>query len=102
MSENYPFTGAGNLFRFCQGLVQIKIQNKVVVIFDNDAVGLDAQSKVKQLRLPSNMLVVRLPDLPECRLFRTNGPNGFSQENINGRAVSIDPDFLYELSAATF
>ena len=90
MSENYPFTGAGNLFRFCQGLAQIKIQNKVVVIFDNDAVGLDAQRKVKQLRLPSNMLVVRLPDLPECRLFRTNGPNGFSQENINGRAVSIE------------
>ena len=90
MSENYPFTGAGNLFRFCQGLAQIKVQNNVMVIFDNDAAGRDAQRKVEQLRLPSNMLVVRLPDLPECRLFRTTGPNGSSQENINGRAVSIE------------
>ena len=90
MSKNYPFTGAGNLFRFCQGLAQIKVQNNVMVIFDNDAAGLDAQRKVEQLRLPSNMLVVRLPDLPEYRLFRTTGPNGSSQENINGRAVSIE------------
>ena len=90
MSENYPFTGAGNLFRFCQGLAQIKVQNKVLVIFDNDAAGLDAQRKVEQLQLPSNMLVVRLPDLPEYKLFRTTGPNGSSQENINGRAVSIE------------
>ena len=90
MSENYPFTGAGNLFRFCQGLAQIKVQNNVIVIFDNDAAGLDAQRKVEQLHLPENMLVVRLPDLPECRLFRTTGPNGSCQENINGRAVSIE------------
>ena len=73
MSENYPFTGAGNLFRFCQGLAQIKVQNKIVVIFDNDAAGLEAQRKVKRLLLPSNMVVVRLPDILECRLFRTNG-----------------------------
>lgn len=90
MSENYPFTGAGNLLRFCQGLAQIKVQNNVIVIFDNDAVGLDAQRKVEQLHLPANMLVVRLPDLPECQSFRTTGPNGSNQENINGRAVSIE------------
>ena len=90
MSENYPFTGAGNLFRFCQGLAQNKIQNKVVVLFDNDAAGIEAQRKVKQLQLPSNMQVVRLPDLPQCRLFRTMGPSGCTQEDINGRAVSIE------------
>lgn len=90
MSEKYPFTGTGNLLRFCQGLAQIRVQNNVLVIFDNDAAGLDAQRRVEQLQLPANMLVVRLPDLPECRLFRTTGPNGSSQENINGRAVSIE------------
>ncbi len=90
MSENYPFTGAGNLFRFCQGLAQIKVQNRVVVIFDNDAAGREAQRKVEQLELPSNMLVVRLPDLPECRSFPTAGPSGCSREDINGRAVSIE------------
>ena len=90
MSENYPFTGTGNLFRFCQGLAQIKVQNKIVVVFDNDAAGLEAQRKVEHLQLPSNMVVVSLPDLLECRLFRTKGPNGSAQEDINGRAVSIE------------
>src|SRR5208283_2382050 len=90
MSENYPFTGAGNVFRFCQGLAQIKIQNKVLVIFDNDVAGLEAQIKVAGLPLPSNMKVVRLPDLPACRQFPTTGPDGKSEQDINGRAVSIE------------
>jgi hypothetical protein len=90
MSENYPFTGTGNLFRFCQGLAQIRIQNKVLVIFDNDAAGREIQHRVVQLPLPSNMRVVRLPDLPACRRFPTVGPNGQAEEDINGRAVSIE------------
>jgi hypothetical protein len=90
MSENYPFTGAGNLFRFCQGLAQIKIQNRVVIVFDNDAAGVEAERKVRRLALPRNMQVVRLPDLADCRAFRTIGPNGSTHEDINGRAVSIE------------
>jgi len=90
MSDNYPFSGTGNLFRFCQGLAQIKIQNKVLVIFDNDAAGLEAQRKVARLSLPPSMKVVRLPDLPECRRFPTIGPNGQAEQDINGCAVSIE------------
>lgn len=90
MSENYPFTGAGNLFRFCQGLSRIEIQNKVVVLFDNDAAGIEAESRVRQLRLPPSMRVVRLPDLPECREFETVGPTGPAKQDINGKAVSIE------------
>jgi len=41
MQENYPFTGGGNLLNFCKGLSSIKIQNKVLVIFDNDTEGVD-------------------------------------------------------------
>ena len=29
MEDHYPFTGTGNLFRFCQGLSSIRIQNKI-------------------------------------------------------------------------
>ena len=36
MTENYPFTGAGNLYRFCQGLARIRIQNRILVVLDND------------------------------------------------------------------
>ncbi len=90
MSENYPFTGCGNLFRFCQGLARIKIQNKILVIFDNDAAGLESLRKVNRLHLPSNMTVVKLPDLPKCKRFPTIGPNGRVDQDINGCAVSIE------------
>ena len=36
MEGGYPFTGTGNLFNFVKGLGSIKIQNDVLVIFDND------------------------------------------------------------------
>ena len=98
MSENYPFTGTGNLFRFCQGLAQIKIQNRVVVLFDNDAAGREAEQRVTKLSLPRNMKVVRLPDLEECMKFPTVGPNGEATEDINGRAVSIE--LFLDLSGA--
>lgn len=90
MSENYPFTGAGNLFRFCQGLARIRIQNKVVVVFDNDAAGREAEQKVRQLNLPSSMTIVRLPQLPDCTSFPTVDPTGESNQDINGRAVSTE------------
>lgn len=90
MSENYPFTGAGNLFRFCQGLARIRIQNKVVVVFDNDAAGREAEDKVRQLDLPPNMTIVRLPDLAALKAFPTLGPNGNAVQDINGQAVSTE------------
>lgn len=90
MSENYPFTGTGNLYRFCQGLARIKIQNRILVVFDNDTAGHEAYKKVRKVELPPNMHVALLPNLDECRPFNTVGPTGNSEEDINGRAVSIE------------
>lgn len=90
MSENYPFTGTGNLFRFCQGLARIKIQNPILVVFDNDTAGHEAYQKTKDLELPPNMHIALLPNLDECRSFKTVGPTGISKEDVNGKAVSIE------------
>lgn len=90
MSENYPFTGTGNLFRFCQGLARIKIQNRILVVLDNDTAGHAAYRRIKALELPPQMRVSVLPDLEECRRVRTLGPSGTQYEDINGRAVSIE------------
>ena len=90
MEDNYPFTGTGNLFRFCQGLSSIKIQNKVLVIFDNDLEGVSNFEKVRKLRLPRNMGVMKLPDCKCFENFTTVGVSGESQQNINGRAVAIE------------
>lgn len=90
MSENYPFTGTGNLVRFCQGLCKIGIQNRVLVVLDNDAAGHDAFDRIRELSLPPRMRVVTLPDLDECRRVHTLGPTGRSHADVNGRAVSIE------------
>lgn len=90
MSDNYPFTGTGNLFRFCQGLARIKIQNRILVVLDNDTAGRAVYRRISALDLPPRMRVIVLPVLEECRNVRTLGPSGAQYEDINGRAVSIE------------
>jgi hypothetical protein len=90
MSENYPFTGTGNLFRFCQGLATIKIQNNILVVLDNDRAGLEAFQRIGKISLPANMRLACLPQLDEFADFKTLGPSGELRENVNGRAVSIE------------
>jgi len=90
MSEGYPFTGTGNLFRFCQGLASIKIQNRILIVLDNDTAGQVAFRQISKLNLPPRMRITMLPALEECRNVRTLGPSGTQYEDINGRAVSIE------------
>lgn len=90
MEEGYPFSGAGNLYRFCQGLVSIGILNQVLIIYDNDAEGVSRHSETGRLRFPSNMRAMCLPALRQFEQFATVGPNGEGIDDINGRAVSIE------------
>lgn len=90
MEDNYPFTGTGNLYRFCQGLTSIKIQNKTLVLFDNDLEGVDKFNKTNNLNLPRQMKIMKLPELEEFTNFLTVGPTGETSENINGKAVAIE------------
>ncbi len=90
MTENYPFTGTGNVVRFCQGLARIMIQNRILVVLDNDSAGHDALARIKELALPRRMRATVLPDLEECRNVRTLGPTGDKDADINGKAVSIE------------
>ena len=90
MKEGYPFTGTGNMYRFCQGLKKIDIKSQIVIVYDNDAAGIAQYNKTLHLDLPSNFGVLRLPDHPSFRAFDTIGPNGEIQADINGRAASIE------------
>ena len=90
MTDNYSFTGTGNLFRFCQGLAAIRIQNKILVVLDADATGSETLQKIGKLTLPRNLRVTCLPLLEDCREFKTFGPPGQSIEDVNGRGVAIE------------
>lgn len=90
MSNNYPFTGTGNVVRFTQGLVKINILNRVLIVLDNDTVGNAAFAALRNLKLPPNVKITVLPNISQCKKILTLGPSGKRRENINGRAVSIE------------
>ena len=90
MEKNYPFTGTGNLHNFCQGLSRIKIQNRILIVYDNDLEGVIKFEQTESLELPLNMRVMKLPNLSELTRFRTVGPQGSASVDVNGRASSIE------------
>ena len=90
MTKNYPFTGTGNVVNFCRGLSKIRIQNRVIVVLDNDSAGRVAFDNIRQLDLPPRMRVMTLPRLARMQSCHTLGPSGESVEDVNGRAVSIE------------
>ncbi len=90
MKEHYPFTGTGNLYNFCIGLVRIDIMNRILVIFDNDTAGVEKYEKSLSVHKPGNLVITRLPNHTDFTSFPTIGPQGKSTEDINGKAVSIE------------
>ena len=90
VSKSHPFSGTGNLIKFAEGLVKIDVQNQIVILFDNDAEGLDAHQRLSALTLPPNMRGVMLPEMEAFRAFPTQGPEGIRESNINRRAAAIE------------
>ena len=90
MEDNYPFSGTGNQYKFFQGLASIGMQNKCLCIFDNDAEGVEKYHKAVDIKAPSNLKVMKLPDLVEFSDFVTEGPTGRHNADVNGKAVAIE------------
>ncbi len=90
MQEGYPFSGAGSLYNFVRGLISIKIQNNIVVVFDNDVEGVYGWQRCTALKQLGNMRLMRLPDLDRFKAFRTVGPSGEGVDDINGKAAAIE------------
>lgn len=90
MHENYPFTNTGSLTNFCMGLHKIKILNYVIAIYDNDTAGIQSYNKAKQICTNENMLIYHLPYMEEFKSFKTIGPEGISECDINNKAVAIE------------
>ena len=90
MREGYPFSGTGNLYRFCQGLQKIQIENRLIVVYDNDAAGVAQFRRTRDLHLTPNFGIMTLPDHPSFQDFDTVGPSGEARANINVRAAAIE------------
>ena len=90
VSKGYPFTGAGNVVRFAQGLAKIDVHNQILFVLDNDAEGVSAFRRISELALPTNMRAATLPELARFRNFRSRGPGGSGKADINRRAAAIE------------
>ena len=59
-------------------------------IYDNDAEGTEKFIETRKLNLLADMRVMKLPDLNVFEHFCCVGPDGASQQNINGKAAAIE------------
>lgn len=82
--------GAGYLIKFLQAFAAAGISSRMVAIFDNDAVGKDACEKAATLPLPSNIKLLRLPDIELAKSYPSVGPQGKHMVDVNGKAASIE------------
>jgi hypothetical protein len=82
--------GAPQLANIVKSFAGAGIVNKVIALFDNDTIGKEAVQNLQQLKLPSNLRVLNLPDLPTLRKYPTTGPGGSKLINVNGSAASIE------------
>jgi hypothetical protein len=90
MEEGYPFSGTGNLFNFVKGLISISVQNKTVIVFDNDAEGVSGFRRCTELNVLDNMRIIALLDLADFTSFDAIGPQGRHPASINGQAAAIE------------
>jgi hypothetical protein len=91
VTEGYPFVGTGNLYNFCSGLSAIGALNRILILYDNDAAGIERYRKTSErLTLPPNIAVIHLPDLEAGKTLTCLGPDGPAKADINGRAASIE------------
>jgi hypothetical protein len=82
--------GASQLARLVKSFAGAGIANKVVAIFDNDTIGHEAIRLLRQINLPGNIAVLKLPNFTGLRKYPTIGPSGRRAMNINGAAASIE------------
>jgi hypothetical protein len=82
--------GAGYLVKFLQAFAAARISSRMVALFDNDTTGGEAYKRAKALPLPSNIKVLKLPNIDLAKSYPTVGAQGQHFVDVNGRAASIE------------
>ncbi|MBL7500965.1 hypothetical protein I6A84_02305 [Frankia sp. CNm7] len=95
--EGRPEGGTSALLRTVKSFAAAGIANRVVALFDNDTAAADTLRLLKPQDLPSNIRVLRYPDLDFARRYPTLGPPTLTEPaghldfaDVNGSAGSIE------------
>jgi hypothetical protein len=82
--------GAGSLVNIVKAFAGAGIVNRTVALFDNDTAARAALAGLRSIRLPSNIVVKRLPRLAELEQYPTIGPTGSALMNVNDVAGGLE------------
>lgn len=83
-------SNASALVKLVTSLAAVNITHPIIVLFDNDTTGLMEMKRLMQVQMPSNIKVLKLPDLKLAKNYPTLGPTGLKKMNINGLACGIE------------
>lgn len=81
--------GASQVVMIIKAFVAARFSKKLIAVFDNDAASSEALRNLS-IDLPPNMKIFKLPELEFAKSYPSIGPQGESEVNINGLAVSIE------------
>ena len=82
--------GSAILEKTVKAFAAAGISNKMIALFDNDAAGVASTQRLAKRPLPPNVRIINLPTIPLAASYPTIGPQGCTDEDVNGRACSIE------------
>lgn len=78
------------LTHYIKAFIGAGIENKIIALFDNDAAARNELINLKDIRIPSNIRIMTLPNIDLANNYPTIGPFDNQNVNINGLACSIE------------
>jgi hypothetical protein len=82
--------GASYLIKFLKAFAAAGSPFRLVAVFDNDTIGVQSLRQAEKLGLPTNMALLRMPDIAIARNYPTVGPQGKHSMDVNGLAAGIE------------
>lgn len=82
--------GVGGLANTVKAFSGAGILNRVIALFDNDTAAMAAMRGLRNVRIPSNIVIRMLPNIPLLNDYPTLGPSGLVNMDVNGMAGGIE------------
>lgn len=82
--------GAHYLVKFLKAIAAARSTSRILAIFDNDTVGIQAYEQARALKLPFNIIVTRYPDSDVAKAYPTVGRSGPAILDVNWQAAGIE------------
>lgn len=82
--------GVGSLLNMVKAFSGAGVINNIVAIFDNDTAANAAIKNIEKIKLPTNIEILKLPEIKMLTTYPTIGPTGNINMDVNGVAASIE------------